>query len=113
MTEIDMKLKSDVADAMSKKRMELIAQPLQRIWDHLAEAAIRVVRQPLAVKQISRRISTDNRVATSYAVCDDDKITVETVDGPEVLGAGWFLVREEELVPTVPKSAVFNKEAKK
>lgn len=35
-----------VATAMASKRMELIAQPLSRIWDDLAAAAIKEMRVP-------------------------------------------------------------------
>ena len=35
-----------VATAMASKRMELIAQPLSRIWDELAAAAIKEMREP-------------------------------------------------------------------
>ena len=35
-----------VAKAMASKRMELIAQPLSRIWDELAAAAIKEMREP-------------------------------------------------------------------
>lgn len=34
-----------IAAAMAEKRRELIAQPLSRIWAHLAEEALRIAKE--------------------------------------------------------------------
>lgn len=39
-------MQARVAEAMRTRREELIAQPLARVWDELALAAMRAMREP-------------------------------------------------------------------
>ena len=69
-------MQARVAEAMRTRREELIAQPLARVWDELALAAMRAMREPTegmliaALPQTKREFTVEQRSLAIRAVLD-------------------------------------------